>query len=122
MRITLNQTGSNDDMQEQHCCICSGRFYLGPATCFAYSDNGRCLWGEVCPRCIAGGPEEIQRRLDMKARWARLTAEQEEQAADEGVEDCPTLDEVLAAETFYGRPMFKTGEEYEDALRRGEIT
>jgi hypothetical protein len=51
-----------------------------------------------------------------------MTAEQEEQAANEGVEDCPTLDEVLAAEAFYERPMFETGEEYEDALRRGEIT
>jgi hypothetical protein len=58
----------------------------------------------------------------MKARWARWTAEQEEQAANEGIEDCPTLDEVLAAEAFYGQPMFKTGEEFDDALRRGEIT
>jgi hypothetical protein len=58
----------------------------------------------------------------MKARWARWTAEQETQAADEGVEDCPTLDEVLAAEAFYGRAMFETGEEFDDALRRGEIT
>lgn len=107
---------------EQRCCICRGRFHLGPVSCFAYQDDGRVLWGEVCPRCIAGGPGEIQDQLDRKARWARLGAEQDEQAADEGVEDCPTIDEVLAAEAFYERPTFETSQEYDDALRASEAT
>lgn len=44
-----------------------------------------------------------------------------EKAAEEGIIDCPTIEEVLAAEAFYERPMFETGEEYMEALGRGDI-
>ena len=121
MRITIEQTGSDDDMRQQRCCLCPGRFYLGPASCLAYSEDGLICWGEVCPRCIAGGPEEIQRQLDMRARWARWKAEQETEAAEEGVEDCPTIDELLAAEAFYERARFRSAKEYDDSLNGGEF-
>jgi len=50
-----------------------------------------------------------------------MSAAQKTQAAEEGITDCPTLDEVLAAESFYERPMFRTPEEYDAAISRGEI-
>jgi len=126
MRITIHQTGSDADLREQRCCVCRQRFYLGPASCLLFSgcDSGRgkeVLWGEVCPACIEGGPDHIQGWLDGRARWSRMIAEQETEAAEEGITDCPTLDEVLAAESYYERPMFRTGQEYEDALSRGEV-
>lgn len=49
-----------------------------------------------------------------------MAAEQQTVAADEGITDCPTLDEVLAAETFYERPMFRTAQEFDDAVAKGE--
>lgn len=121
MRITLQQTGSDADLGDGQCCICKPEFYLGPATCWAISEKSNILWGEVCPACIEGGPEKIQRWLDVNAWGKRISAEQATEAAEEGITDCPTLDEVLAAEAFYERPMFRTAEEYDDALSRGEI-
>lgn len=121
MRIELRQTGSNDDLGEQQCCICRGRFYLGAATCFAISERSNILWGEVCPACIERGPEYIQCVFDRKACWSRMSARIDTETAEEGVSDCPTLDEILTAEAFYERPMFETGEEFGRALARGEI-
>ena len=107
MRLYIEQTESIEDLGEQRCCLCRGRFYLGPASCLASSDNGLIVWGEVCPRCIADGPEEIQRQLDSRAKWARWKAEQETEAAAEGVGDCPTVDELLAAEVLYEHPIYE---------------
>ena len=50
-----------------------------------------------------------------------MAAKQQTLAAEEGITDCPTLDEILAAEAFYERPMFRTPEEYDAALSRGQI-
>lgn len=122
MRITLQQTGSNEDLGRARCCLCHRNFHLGPVTCCAISEESNILWGEVCPSCIERGPRHIQRRLDLEAMWAQGDAHQRTETAEEGVTDCPTLDEVLAAESFYEQPMYKTGQEYEDALSRGEIT
>lgn len=121
MRIKLQQTGSDVDLGELRCCICRRGFYLGPVTCWAISEGSKVLWGEVCPACIEEGPERMQHRLEMRAWLARETAEQNTEAAEEGISDVPTLDELLAAETFYERPMFRTPQEFEDALSRGEI-
>jgi hypothetical protein len=121
MRITLQQTGSKDDLGKAGCCLCHRDFYLGPVTCWAISERSNILWGEVCPACIEHGPEHIQRRLDMAALGAQVDAQQRTETAEEGVTDCPTLDQVLAAEAFYERPRFETSKEYEEALDRGEV-
>lgn len=121
MRITLQQTGSKDDMGKLQCCICSQFFYLGPVTCWALAEVSNIHWGDVCPVCIQRGAEYIQRRLDHEAWSARMEADQAEKAAAEGIADCPTVDEFLAAEAFYERPMFESGEEYVEALERGEV-
>lgn len=121
MKITLQQTGSKDDLGELRCCICRRPFHLGPATCWAISEKSNILWGEVCPACLEDGPECIQERLDSKAQWRRVAAQQETEAAEEGISECPTLEEFLVAETFYERPRFETGGEYDQALARGEI-
>lgn len=125
MRITVHQTGSDADLGEQHCCICGQRFHLGPVSCLAFSGpapgGGEVLWGEVCSACVQGGPDYIQERLDSKAWSARMSAAQKTEAAEEGISDCPTLEEVLVAESFYERPMFRTPEEYDRAISRGEI-
>jgi hypothetical protein len=120
MRITLQQTASRDDLGALRCCICRCTFHLGPATCWAI-DESNVLWGEVCPSCIERGPEHIEFVLKHHAWWARIIAEQETSAAEEGITDCPTLDEILVAESYYERPMFETGAEYMAALERGEI-
>jgi hypothetical protein len=121
VRITLQQTGSKDDLGQARCCICPRRFYLGPATCFAISEKN-ILMGEVCPSCVERGAAYIEDQLEAKARWSALIAEQAAEIAEEGITDCPALDEFLAAESFYGVPMFETGQEYEDALCRGEVS
>ncbi len=101
MRITLHQTGSDADLGEQGCCICKQRFHLGPASCLAFSGPApEVLWGEVCPACIERGQDYIQATLDWKAGWTRMAAQQQTVAAEEGISDCPTLDEVLAADAF----------------------
>jgi hypothetical protein len=120
MRITLQQTGIQGDVGEQKCCICRRRFHLGPAMCQAV-DESNVLYGNVCPACVEQGPEHIRGELQYHAWWTRVIAEQETAAANEEVTDCPTLDELLAAETFYERAMYETCEEYDAALRRGEI-
>lgn len=121
MRITLQQTGIQEDIGEMGCCICKQTFYQGPAMCWAISENDNVLWGHVCPLCIERGSAHIQHVLDHDAWWSRMTAEQKTNAAEEGITDCPTLDEVLAAEVFYERAAYETADEYMDALERGEI-
>ena len=122
MRITVHQTGSDADLGEQHCCICRQRFHLGPVSCLAFNGPApEVLWGEVCSACVQGGPDYIQRWLDSFAWSARMSAAQKTEAAEEGISDCPTLEEVLVAEAFYERPMFRTPEEYDAAISRGEI-
>lgn len=120
MRITLQQTGIAGDIGEMECCICRRSFYLGTAMCWAI-DESNVLWGHVCPACIERGPEHIQKECEFRAWSLRMQAEQATKSAEEGISDCPTLDELLAAETFYERAMFETTEEYMDALERGEI-
>lgn len=121
MIITLQQTGIADDVGEQHCCICRRRFHMGTAMCWAISEGDNVLWGQVCPACIERGPEHIQGTFEHDAWWARIIAEQKTSAAEEGISDCPTLDELLAAEAFYERAAYDTADEYMDALERGEI-
>jgi hypothetical protein len=60
------------------------------------------LIGEVCPVCLEGGASHIEAKLDERARLSRVIAEQDERIASEGVEDLPSVDEVLLAERFYG--------------------
>ncbi len=117
MRITLQQTGSKDDLGEAQCCICRQRFHLGPASCLAISEKSNILMGEVCPACVEAGASLIEERLELRARWSVLAAHQDAEIAEEGITDCPTLDELLAAESFYGTPMFETHQEFDDALR-----
>jgi len=121
VRITLQQTGSKDDMEQQSCCICASHFQLGPASCLAITETG-ILMGEVCPACVEAGARHIEGWMERRARWTAFGARQDAQIADEGVTDCPTVDELLAAESFYGGPMFETHEEFDDAVRRGEVS
>ena len=76
---------------------------MGEATAWAIS-NANTLIGEVCPACLESGAPHIEAKLDERARLSRVIAEQDEQIASEGVEDVPSVDELLVAETFYGGP------------------
>jgi hypothetical protein len=60
------------------------------------------LIGEVCPACLEGGASYIEAKLEARARLSRVIAEQDERIASESVEDVPSVDELLVAETFYG--------------------
>lgn len=121
MRIVLTQTGSKDDLGPVVCCFCRQRFPLGPATCWALTDRSNILMGEVCPACVEAGAAAMETRLERNAIWSEMAANQDREIADEGVQDCPTLDQFLAAETFYGTPMFDTWREYDDAVKRGDV-
>jgi hypothetical protein len=121
MWITLHQTGSNDDLGESVCATCEQRFYLGAVSSSAITERRGMLLGQVCLACLAAGSEYIEKSLDNKALWCKLASEEASEIAEEGVSDVPTLDEVLAAEAYYERPMFETWEEYDEAVGRGEI-
>jgi hypothetical protein len=60
------------------------------------------LIGEVCPACLESGASHIEAKLEERARLSRVIAEQGERIASESVEDVPSVDELLLAETFYG--------------------
>jgi hypothetical protein len=49
-----------------------------------------------------GGAPHIEAKLKEQARLSRVIAEQNERFASEGIEDLPSVDELLVAETFYG--------------------
>lgn len=121
MRIVLTQTGSKDDLGPVTCCFRRRRFPLGPATCWALSEKSNILMGEVCPACVEGGASGMEDRLERRAMWSALGAQQDAEIAEEGITDCPTVDELLAAEHFYGVPMFETAKEYDDAVGRGDV-
>jgi len=76
-------------------------FYLGEATAWAITEDNTLL-GEVCPACLEGGASYIEAKLEERARLSRVIAEQDERIAEEGVEDLPSVDELLMAETYYG--------------------
>ena len=94
MRIELETVP--EELRSTHpvrCAICDGCFFFGPAIANAYDDDGISR-GEVCPTCLAGGPEGIVERLRSRAWWYAKIAEDLEEAADEGVESVPTLEEL----------------------------
>lgn len=101
------------------CCLCKQRFYLGAATCWAISEGSNILWGEVCPSYIERGPARMQWCLDRKAAFSRVQAMHDEEAAAEGIGDCPTLDEFLIAEAYYATPRFETQVRDGRGIRRG---
>jgi hypothetical protein len=65
-------------------------------------ERDNALIGEVCPACLEGGAAHIEAKLEERARLSRVIAEQDEQNASEGVEDLPSVDDLLVAETYYG--------------------
>jgi hypothetical protein len=101
LRVEISRTRDDQEPGERDCAICRDVFRLGEATAWAISD-GNVLLGEVCWVCLEAGAEHIQEKLDKRARLSRAIAEQDERIAAEGVEDPPSVDEVLVAESFYG--------------------
>jgi hypothetical protein len=100
MRIELMCTREWMEPGEAKCEICWQSFYLGEVSPVAVSDAGIEL-GEVCWACVEAGPERMQDRLDAWAKIERETADEAERIAAEGVDDFPTVDELLVAESFY---------------------
>lgn len=101
MRVRIARTREDQKPGQRDCAICRDVFWLGEATAWAITDANT-LIGEVCPACLEGGASHIEAKLDERARLSRVIAEQDEQIASEGVEDVPSVDELLVAETFYG--------------------
>lgn len=86
---------------EEECSICLDRFYLGEVSPVLVSDCETEV-GEVCYACIHAGEDHIQGTLERRAEFSRLIADEDERIAAEGVEDLPSVDELLAVESFYG--------------------
>ena len=101
MRIEISRTRDDQTPGERDCAICRDVFYLGEATAWAISDTN-VLLGEVCPACLERGSEYIEGKLEDRARLSRAIADEDEWIASEGVEDLPSVDELFAAESFYG--------------------
>jgi len=79
------------------CGICDLRFPLDAAIARAECDDG-VDWREVCPKCLAEGPDGIVETLRRSAALYRQMAEDNEEAADEGIEDMPTPEELALME------------------------
>jgi hypothetical protein len=101
MGVRIARTREDQEPGERDCAICRDVFWLGEATAWAITD-ANALIGEVCPACLEGGAAHIEAKLDERARLSRVIAEQDEQNASEGVEDLPSVDDLLVAETYYG--------------------
>jgi hypothetical protein len=101
MQIRIARTREDQEPGERDCTICRDVFWLGEATAWAITDDNA-LIGEVCPACLEGGASHIEAKLEERARLSRVIAEQDERIASESVEDVPSVDELLVAETFYG--------------------
>src|SRR5215207_7784439 len=101
MQIRIARTREDQEPRERDCTICRDVFWLGEATAWAITDENT-LIGEVCPACLEGGASHIEAKLEERARLSRVIAEQDERIASESVEDVPSVDELLVAETFYG--------------------
>src|SRR5829696_1210280 len=101
MQIRIARTREDQKPGERDCTICRDVFWLGEATAWAITDENA-LIGEVCPACLEGGASHIEAKLEERARLSRVIAEQDERIASESVEDVPSVDELLVAETFYG--------------------
>jgi hypothetical protein len=85
-----------EDLRSPHpttCGICHMRFQTGPAVAQAIADSGT-HFSEVCPKCLAGDEEGLVERLRRHAEWYWEMAEELEEAADEGIEDMPTPEEL----------------------------
>ena len=101
MQIRISRTREDQEPGERDCAICRNEFWLGEATAWAITDDNA-LIGEVCPACLEGGASHREAKLEERARLSRVIAEQDERIASESVEDVPSVDELLVAETFYG--------------------
>ncbi len=69
MRIELEIVA--EDERSSHpvsCGICGVRFRLGAAVTRAECDDG-VNWREVCPKCLAGGPEGVVETLRRRAAF-----------------------------------------------------
>jgi hypothetical protein len=122
VRITLKRTLAADDVGEGRCEICDRTFWLGSVTAWAISDNN-VLIGVACPACLEAGVAHIERCLEDSARWSRLTAEEDERIASEGVSDAealPTAEEYRMLEQVYRTPIYRNGAEAGAALARGD--
>jgi hypothetical protein len=94
MRIELETLP--EDLRSHHpvnCGICDGAFYLGPVIAHAYCDDG-VDWREVCPTCLAGGPDGMVETLRRWAAFYAQVAEDYAEVAAEGFDDVPTLREM----------------------------
>jgi hypothetical protein len=120
MRIVLKRTLTDQDIGAQRCVICQGKFWLGPVTAFAISDTD-ILLGETCTACLEGGAERMEDELSWRARWSRITADQDERLAAEGFgsEATPTLDEYLTLEKVYRTPLYRDWVEADAAIEAG---
>jgi hypothetical protein len=61
----------------------------------------------------------MEKCLEDRARWSRITACQDERLASEGFDAAPTLDEYLMLERVYGAPLYRSPEEADAAIAAG---
>jgi hypothetical protein len=70
---------------------------VGAVLANAYSNDGRLDFGAVCPKCLAGGPEEMAEQLEAQAEYTREEADQVEMVAREEI-TAPTIEHLKQLE------------------------
>ena len=73
------------------CFVCERRFVPQNVLAALRGDAGM-VCGDVCPRCLASGPEAMRQRLEVALSWARVIVEDYEELLAEDLE-APTLTE-----------------------------
>jgi len=98
MRIELEVIREEDrSEQAAPCWLCHRHFAIGVVAAWAYSSTSELDCAPVCPACLEEGPERMEERLERRAHWSALQAEDDAMLAAEGVE-APTAKEFRLLE------------------------
>jgi hypothetical protein len=100
MKITLEVPEEhNRSNHPVECYLCGRRFVVGSVVALAFSNADSSICGEVCPKCLAAGPEEMREDLECCAEWTRQEADLAEKMADEEI-TAPTAEDLKLMESI----------------------
>ena len=124
MRIVLERTACPRDMIERRCCVCDRPFQVGCVTAIAMSESGKIEIGQVCPDCLERGANWIEERIVRRHETDLMLHERAvrdcRQIISEYLSECPTAQEFRMLERLTRTPRYRSGDEAQAAIERGE--
>ena len=76
MKITLAVLEEHNRSNHPVECYPYGRrFVVGSVVALRFSNDDSPICGEVCPKCLAAGPEEMREDLECRAEWTQQEAD-----------------------------------------------